>query len=161
MDTDFSQHTYEYQYHDIVRQILIEEMLDDGEEDGPLDYRFWCFDGKIEVIQVDNNSHSINPFYDPIWQRIPGGYRTGVRETVIGRPENLEEMMSVASRLSRGIDFVRVDLYDLKNRIVFGEMTFTPKAGKAKFDPPSWEDRLGEAWHYDKRRLELRESFCI
>src|SRR5262245_20349025 len=44
----------EYYYHAIPPQVLIEELLDDGEPKGPLDYRFWCFDGVPELIQVTN-----------------------------------------------------------------------------------------------------------
>lgn len=159
LETDYSLGWDECHYRNIERRVLIEETLDDGHDDGPLDYRFWCFDGNVAVVQVDNKPHSINPFYDGNWKRIEGGYRLKAREVEIERPPNFEEMLSIASRLSRGIDFVRVDLYDLKNRIVFGEMTFVPMAGTAVFNPPSWESRLGELWHYDKRPLELRESF--
>jgi hypothetical protein len=159
MNSDFASQYGEHHYDAILRQIVIEEMLDDGQEDGPLDYRFWCFDGKIETIQVDNNSHSINPFYDSDWKRIPGGYRPKAREVEIDRPANFEEMKVLASRLSRGIDFVRVDLYSLKERVVFGELTFTPTAGVAIFKPSSWETRLGDAWRFDDRPLEFRESF--
>ena len=35
----------EYQYYDIKPKILVETLLDDGHQDGPLDYRFWCFSG--------------------------------------------------------------------------------------------------------------------
>ena len=38
-------------------------------------------------------------------------------------------MVDIARELSRGIDFVRVDLYGIGDRIFFGEMTFTPGAG--------------------------------
>lgn len=156
LDTDYSLRNYEYQYRKIDRRILIEEVLDDGEQGGPLDYKCWCFDGKVECVQVDDAAQTINPFFDCNWQRLPIGYRPLVREIAIGRPRNLEEMIAVASQLSRGIDFVRVDLYDLKSRIVFGEMTFTPMAGHAKFNPPDCETRFGKLWRYDKRPLTDR-----
>lgn len=44
-------------------------------------------------------------------------------------PEHLDEMLRVARILSEGIDFVRIDLYDLKGRVYFGEMTFSPACG--------------------------------
>ncbi len=136
----------QFQYRDIEPCIMIEEMLDDGNPDGPYDYRFWCFDGRVEMIQVDNYTHSINPFYDPSWVRIKGGYRKTAREVEVERPQNLDELLRAASTLSSGLDFVRVDLYNLKDRFVFGEMTFTPVGGTARFDNPAWEDRLGRCW---------------
>ncbi len=55
-------------------------------------------------------------------------------------------MISVAERLSEGLDFVRVDLYDVSNRIVFGELTNYPDAGKERFDPQEWDAPIGSYW---------------
>lgn len=148
----------ERQYFDIAPRILVEEMLDDGQPDGPLDYRFWCFDGRVEMIQVDNRSYTINPFYSPDWQRIPGSYRAQGRDAEVERPRNLDEMIRIASRLSEDIDFVRVDLYNLKGRIVFGEMTFTPMAGFRKFSPESWESDVGAMWRFRSRSAEQGQA---
>lgn len=38
--------TRELQYLGIKPRIMVEEFLDDGNADGPLDYRFWCFHGR-------------------------------------------------------------------------------------------------------------------
>ena len=135
----------EYQYYNIRPRVIIEELLDDGFENGPLDYRIWCFDGKPEIIQVDNHTHSINPFYSLDWTKLPIHYRAiGLEE--IPKPVNLGEMIEVASKLSKGFDFVRVDLFNVKGRVVFGEMTLAPAAGSLKIDPPEWDLWLGEKW---------------
>ena len=39
-------------------------------------------------------------------------------------------MIRIAETLGAETDFVRVDLYDLGDRVVFGELTNTPNAGK-------------------------------
>jgi hypothetical protein len=136
----------EYQYYDIRPRVMIEELLDDDHEHGPLDYRFWCFHGQPEVIQVDNNTHSINPFYDLTWKKLPLHYRcNGTGE--IRQPKNFDEMLSIASRLANDFDFVRVDLYNIHGQTIFGEMTFAPVAGSLKFEPESWDLILGEKWH--------------
>lgn len=149
---------WERQYFDIEPRILVEEMLDDGQPDGPLDYRFWCFNGHVEMIQVDNSVWGINPFYDLNWNRIPGGYRPKARDVEIERPPNLDEMIRIASRLAEDIDFVRVDLYNLRGRIVFGEMTFTPMAGFRKFYPESWEGDVGAMWRFRSRSAEQEQA---
>ena len=38
-------------------------------------------------------------------------------------------MFEMASELSKGIPFVRVDLYNVNDKIYFGEMTFFPASG--------------------------------
>jgi TupA-like ATPgrasp len=136
----------EYHYHAIPPRILIEEMLDDGEPSGPLDYRFWCFNGVPAVIQVDNSSHTINPFYNTRWHALELRYRTQVEQLPIARPRNLEKMLGAAATLAEGFDFVRVDLYNIQGRICFGEMSFTPRGGFLKFQPPEWDLILGQLW---------------
>jgi len=137
----------EYQYFKIKPRILVEKFL---ETNGgwPLDYRVWCFDGKPEVIQVDNHDHNINPFYDLNWSRLALHYRDPGIKQEIERPVNLGEMLSVAARLSEGFDFVRVDIYSFDGKIYFGEMTFMPAAGSFRLMPEEWENRLGKKWKY-------------
>lgn len=136
----------EYHYAAIERQVLVEAYLDDDTPGGPLDYRFWCFHGQPELIQVDNHAHDINPFYDTQWNPLALSYRQRFRACDIPRPPQLDEMLRVAAGLSTGFDFVRVDLYNIRGEVFFGEMTFTPVAGKFRFSPPEWDARLGQKW---------------
>ena len=136
----------EYQYYTIHRQIIIEEFLDDGSPGGPLDYRFWCFRGRPEVIQVDNKRHSINPFYDTDWNKLTLYYRDDFADCDISKPSSLGKMIEVASALSSEFDFVRVDLYNVFGNVFFGELSFTPVAGRLTFKPDFWDIRLGSKW---------------
>jgi hypothetical protein len=138
----------EYHYYKIPPQIIIEEFLDDGEPQGPLDYRFWCFNGRPELVQITNHSLSINPFYDPEWKKLALCYRDN-EECEIKKPENLQEMLLIASKLASDFDFVRVDFYNIRGKIYFGELTFTPRAGEFKFKPESWDLFLGQKWIVD------------
>lgn len=47
-------------------------------------------------------------------------------------------MIELAERLGGGTDFVRVDLYDLLDRIVFGELSSFPAAGDSPFEPETF-----------------------
>ena len=60
-------------------------------------------------------------------------------------------MIEIAERLGVGIDFVRVDLYALPERIVCGELTNYPLAGTGWFDPPEFDRRLGAFWTVPRR----------
>lgn len=136
----------EYQYYHIKPRIMIEEYLRNQDGSGPLDYRFWCFKGVPECIQVDNRAHDINPFYDSKWNQLDLYYREGASRPAIAKPINFEQMMLIASQLSAGFDFVRVDLYNIDGNIYFGEFTLTPTAGELKLRPESWDLKLGEKW---------------
>lgn len=136
----------EYQYFDIRPRVIAEEFLDDGQDGGPLDYRFWCFNGTPEVVQVDNHRHDINPFFDLEWRLLDLFYRPAAQRVSIDKPTNLDEMRGVACALSADFDFVRVDLYSIGDRVCFGELTFMPVAGQLKLQPERWDRLLGEKW---------------
>lgn len=136
----------EYQYYHIEPRGMIEEYLRNPDGSGPLNYKFWCFAGMPEVIHVSNYAHDLNSFFDTQWNLLDLYYREGVPRPAIAKPPNFEQMLSIASRLSAGFDFVRVDLYNIAGKTYFGEMTFTPMAGDLRLRPDSWDSKLGEKW---------------
>jgi hypothetical protein len=139
----------EFQYFGIPKQLIIEEHLVDQYRNGPLDYKFYCFHGQPVLIQIDDNLHSINTFYDSNWKKLDLSYRQDFVEFEIDKPRRFEEMYEVASTLSKDFSFVRVDLYLCGDRVLFGELTFTPLAGTIRFTPQRWDTDLGLLWHYD------------
>jgi len=68
-------------------------------------------------------------------------------------PSNLDELMEVARRMSLGIPraFIRVDLYDIDGRIVFGELT--PRPGHLMDYGPKQDERLGHLWERAHARV--------
>ena len=68
-------------------------------------------------------------------------------------PSNIEELMEVACRMSLGIPraFVRVDLYDIHGRVVFGELT--PRPGHLMDYGPKQDVRLGHLWERAHARV--------
>ncbi len=137
----------EAQYYHIAPQVMIEELLASPDGSHVLLYRFWCFDGVPRILNVDNLDHTIGLFYDLRWN--PLGFthqarRPPKRESP--KPLNLDRMVALATRLSEGLDFVRVDLYNVDGRIYFSEFTFTPDAGSFAFDPADWNLRIGQMW---------------
>jgi hypothetical protein len=138
----------EFHYWPVPRRLMIEPRLDDGHPDGPIDYIFFCFDGVPRLLQVGSRSHTIHRFFTTAWEPVTLTYRKEYTAPPLERPAMLEKMLEMAATLSAGFDFVRVDLYCCGRDIRFGELTFTPCAGKVLFDPPHWDERLGEWWRY-------------
>ena len=136
----------EGQYYDIKPRIMIEEYLRSQDGCGPLDYRFWCFGGVPEVIQVDNHAHDINPFFDTQWNLLDLYYRDQAARPYVAKPKNFEHMLNLATRLSARFDFVRIDLYNIDGDIYFGEFTLTPTSGHLTLRPDCWDLKLGEKW---------------
>ena len=119
----------------------------------PMDFKIHCFHGKVEVIQVDIDrftNHKRN-FYDASWNLLPFSWSlwkdvkplwdTGRN---IEKPNNLDEMIIVAEKLSEAFKYVRIDLYDFDNRIYFGEITFHHGSGMETIFPKEWNYKLGD-----------------
>ena len=66
-----------------------------------------------------------------------------MRDELIPKPKNLEQMLEIAQKLSKPFPVVRVDLYNLDGRIVFGEMTFTSLGGLMNFYTKDFLEKTG------------------
>ena len=73
-------------------------------------------------------------------------------------PPRFEEMIEISRRISEGFDYVRVDLYNLDGRIVFGEITPFHAGGLLTIAPRSWDYQLGRRWGGDPSRVAGREG---
>ena len=122
------------QYKDVKPCILIEKYL--GGDDGslPVDYKFYCMNGKATSVMVceerDGIHHPKFFFMDRKWNKLP--YTEEVfkyPDFEIEKPESMDEAFEIAELLAKEFPFVRVDLYIIRNKIYFGELTFTPAAG--------------------------------
>jgi hypothetical protein len=136
----------EYQYYHVTPRIMIEECLSDQDGNLPLDYKFYCFNGRPELILVRNHTHDISPFFDTSWNLVDLSCDEDTPRPVVPKPTNLGKMIALAAKLSAGFGFVRVDLYNVRGRVYFGELTFTPRGGHLKFSPEGWDAELGKKW---------------
>lgn len=149
VETEWGDWLHERWYNRIDRQILVEEMI--GEPGSPPpDFKFFVFDGQVRMIQVDSDRFSGHrrDLFDPQWNRLDATLRHPGSGVDTPRPPHLDEMIEVAGALGAGIDFVRVDLYDLPTGPLFGEMTFTPGAGLERFSPASLDAEVGAHWRF-------------
>ena len=128
-------------------RIIIEQYLEDPQGQGLTDYKFFCFNGEPYCVQVDTgrfDGHRQN-YYDMQWQSI-GVHCTYPEGELQQVPLNFEQMKQVAAQLSEDFPFVRVDLYNVKGQIFFGELTFYPSSGYGKFHPDSFDNQLGRCF---------------
>lgn len=143
----------EWVYGRMPRRVIVEELLADADGAIPDDYKFFVFHGKCAFIQVDAGrfGRRTQDFFRPNWQHVPlsGGPPWADREPA--KPSRLSEMIDVAERLGADTDFVRVDLYDVDGRVVFGELTSFPAGGDSPFDPESFNEEFGLQWTVPRR----------
>lgn len=120
-------------YSKIQPRILAEKLLiQDGDENKALiDYKFYCFNGSPLFCNVLSNrvfnTHRIDRMmYDLDWNPHPEYFQPGLSLGEIPRPNSFEEMLKITAKLSEGFPFVRIDLYEIDEKPIFGEFTFTP-----------------------------------
>jgi len=137
----------EWAYRDIQPLLLVEELLLDS-HGIPFDYKFAMIDGKCSFIQVDVSrygNHQRN-LYSENWDLINVKTTHPPIFDILLPPPKLSEMVEIAEELSKGIDFIRVDLYDVEGRVVFGELTNYPNNGGEEIWPRGLSIELGKNW---------------
>jgi hypothetical protein len=142
---------YEWAYQGIRPRVLFEELLElNGEL--AIDYNVYCFGGEPRFVRVWRGKFGPDltvTTYDADFRQIPTWLAPSTCRRVREEsdpPPNFERMLEIARKLSEGSDFVRVDLYNVGGRVVFGELTNYPQAGYVRFDPPIWEEIFGAYW---------------
>ena len=145
----------EQHYAKIQPCIIVEELLDSNNQafksESLIDYKILSFDGKPSYIWVcfNRTRHSTDvAVYDLEWHFHPefsvstSHYKLCTKP--LPRPKALKDMLHMASVLSKGFPFVRVDLYEVGGKPYFGEMTFTPAAGFNTFFSNKFQMILGK-----------------
>ena len=129
-------------------QLLLEERIPTPDERLPVDYKFFVFDGRVEMIQVNRNRYGTDQtatFLDADWRRLPVRW-TNQSVADERRPAELDKMLDVARVLGAGWDFVRIDLYAVDGDVWFGEYTPYPGSGLRRFKPDTFDRALGAHW---------------
>lgn len=136
----------EYPYKDVPPKMMAEAFMEAPDGGGINDYKFFCFQGKPKLLFVatDRATDVRFDFFDMDFQHldIVNIHEQSGKE--IQKPSCFEEMKSLAETLSQGMEFVRIDLYEIGGRVYFGEFTFFHGGGFYLFHPAHWEKDLGD-----------------
>jgi len=124
----------EWAYKNIKPKIVIEKYIEELTKEGISDYKFFCFNRNVKylyVYTINSENKKVSSIFD--------------------------KMVFYAEKLSKGIPQVRVDLYNINGRIVFGEMTFYSRGGYHNFVPDKFDYLLGEQFKMNEiSKKELR-----
>jgi len=139
----------EWPYTQSKPVIIIEKLLEDEKHlnNSVNDYKIFCFNGVPQYVICisDRYSDKCNHLvYDTKWEKIRVASEGARIDEDTEKPENLDEMLDIATTLSEDFRFARIDLYSLKEKIYFGEITFFPWSGYMEFEPDEFDFVLGE-----------------
>lgn len=124
----------EWPYKNIKPRILAEEYMVDESGTELKDYKFSCYDGDAKDVMLCYDRASGDTkfyFFDRAWNLLRYNRRgkQAPEGFTVPKPKNMDLMFDIASRLSEGIPYLRVDLYNVDGHIYFGELTFFPRSG--------------------------------
>ncbi|WP_127844475.1 ATP-grasp fold amidoligase family protein [Psychroflexus aestuariivivens] len=159
LTTNLDATTGEVQYRNLKPKIIIEDCLGSN----LLDYKLFCFHGEVHYIQVDHDRHTFHSrsFYKPNWSKQNFSTLYPMKIETISPPNNLAELISIAERLSKPFDFVRVDLYDTNGKVYFGELTFHHGSGYEPFTTYKDDLNFGNLWQsfYSYKDLKVEKIY--
>ena len=136
----------EWPYKNVKPRIIIEKYMMESNNSELNDYKLFCFNGvpKYVLVCSDRMSNLKETFYDINWNLAPFKRPNHDIDKSIKKPKNFNKMIELATKLSKNIPFVRVDFYEVNNKIYFGELTFFPASGMSEFSPRDWDKKLGK-----------------
>lgn len=108
----------EWPYKNVKPRIIIEKYMTDESKKELKDYKFFCFNGRVEYMKVDFNreiEHRAN-YYDRNFKIQEFGEEICPPDfnKKIKKPLNYNKMVELAEILSKDITFVRIDLLGLE-----------------------------------------------
>lgn len=137
-------------YWDIEPKIIIEEFIEPmkNHQVVPVDYKFYVYHGRAEYLEVHTKRYinHIQNIYTRDWEKLNVIIGEPISDDFDPKPENFDTLMTWAEKLGEDVDFVRVDLYTVDDKIYFGELTLTPGTGIAKFVPAEYDLIFGKHW---------------
>lgn len=167
---DYSMHHHfgyenaEPHYLEIAPCIIAEQLLETDAPEGLVDYKIWCFNGKPELFLLCANrdpiTHHANLIaYDLNWNKHLEHMADDFKnDATCPKPENLDGMLRIAEKLSEGLPQARVDLYNIKGKIYFGEMTMSSNFGMMPYFSDEILKKMGDLCVLPQR--PFKEKIC-
>ncbi|MEG1381637.1 MAG: ATP-grasp fold amidoligase family protein [Ruthenibacterium sp.] len=148
----------EWVYDQGKNRIIIEKHIpSDPDKGGLIDYKFFCFNGKVAYVYgvADRKVGQKAGFgiFTPNFELLP---YTRLDEKPLERslekPANYEDLLACAEKLAASFPHARIDLYDQDGKILFGEITFFDGSGYMTFGPDEFDFMMGKAFELPKER---------
>ena len=156
--------TFNWGYKNMPPIIFAEEYLEQANEQ-VYDYKFFCFNGRVDSLFIatdrqDKSRPTTFDFYDADFKPLDITYGGHAHvKTPHEKPANFEKMKELAAKLSKPFPFVRVDFYDLGDRVYVGEMTFYSGGALLSFEPVEWDKIYGDKIRLPDKVLQNTEDY--
>lgn len=156
--------TFNWGYKNMPPVIYAEEYIEQADEQ-VYDYKFFCFRGRVDSLFIatdrqDKSRPTTFDFYDADFNPLDITYGGHAHvKTPHQKPKNFEKMKELAAKLSKPFPFVRVDFYDLGDRVYIGEMTFYSGGALLSFEPVEWDRIYGDKIRLPDKLIQNSEDY--
>lgn len=142
----------EWAYKRVDRVVFAEQYMEDvsylSDSKDLLTYKFLCFEGKPYLMYITVKGESIwENYYDLDFNPMDIRRDFPMNSLMKEKPVCFEKMKDLATELSKGLEHVRIDLYEVAGKVYFSEFTFYDWGGLMKFRPSEWDSKLGGMIH--------------
>lgn len=148
LERDFYALTREWPYKNVPRRIIAEEFMEDIKTRELRDYKFFCINGKVELLFIATGRQTQKEpyfdFFDANFNHLPFKHGHPNAPIKLEKPKNFDLMKILSEKLSFNLPQIRVDLYEINGQVYFGELTLFHHSGLVQFDPQIWDYKLGE-----------------
>lgn len=138
----------EWQYKGLKSRIIAEPLISDPQK--LKEYKIFCFNGEPRMYQTcyDRNRSlggAILNFYDINHNLldIHDAEHSRQSEMRLPPPTQFEKMLEVSRLLAKNMNFLRVDFFEVEEKVYIGELTLQENAGLCAFEPKEWNYTLG------------------
>lgn len=142
--------------------MIVEELLTCVDCELPKDYKFFCICGCPVFIAVngDRLSGMTLNYFSPQWCELDIPRKDYTRSTKpIQRPLKLDVMLRLAEQLASDFSFVRVDFYEIGDRVLVGELTNLPDAAAIQFSLEDIDLKLGK--FFEDPTADIEKDFAL
>lgn len=124
----------EWPYKNVKPRIIAEEYMENKDHTSIKDYKFYCFNGQADYVMICTGRETGHPkfyFYNKEWNFMRNMSNDGMKleGKLEEKPIGIEKMFEIAEKLSQGIKFVRMDLYNVNEKIYFRRIYVFPSSG--------------------------------
>ena len=150
----------EWQYKPIPRKILAEKYIE-SKDGSMIEYQIFCFNGKPQFFLVrndlrnsiaDKQATQYAVSYTMDWKRVYMRKGEERFDFELPKPKNYQKMIDYATILCADFPQVRVDFYEVDDKLLFGELTFSSNGNVQTNYKEEYIIELG-------RRLQLPEPY--
>ncbi len=142
----------EWHYEKIKPSIIVEELLSDGKNEVPADYKLFCFNSLMggvmcTAVDIDRFIGHRRLIYSEDWKYLADvdfGF-DNAGEDLIPKPACYDKMCEIAKDLAQPFPHCRVDFFVINNKFYIGEITFFNGAGFDRVSPLEYNIKMGDA----------------